>query len=303
MAEEYRPTSPRPFIFVLMPFDEEFDDVYEMIRDAAKAVGAYAERVDKQMFEEGILERIFNQVSRADALVADMSELSVNVFYEVGYAHALGKIVVLLTQDPEHIPFDLKHRQHLLYSRAKIAALRDELAARLQWAIEEGQKQSRPRLQERFVVSTLKEEIPEAGEGGKAPIISLDVPKDVGALELPIAIRNASRAASPPVEFICLLTEPDPDIAPAKRLPELPVFHQNMEALHPMVSPGNEDETLEQYRLPAQIPSLPPGAAEQVLVGFLTGRRSGLATVSLRLRLHTSANIHDFPFSIFASIG
>jgi hypothetical protein len=33
-----------------------------------------------------------------------------NVFYEVGYAHALGKIVLLLTQNGDDIPFDLKHR-------------------------------------------------------------------------------------------------------------------------------------------------------------------------------------------------
>lgn len=35
-------TSPKPFCFVLMPFSEDFDDVYNLgIKDACKAAGAY----------------------------------------------------------------------------------------------------------------------------------------------------------------------------------------------------------------------------------------------------------------------
>lgn len=88
-ARESPPTAPKPFVFVLMPFAQEFDDIYKFgIKGAAQEVGAYAERVDEQMFVEGILERIFNQISKADVIVADMTGRNPNVFYEVGYAHA-----------------------------------------------------------------------------------------------------------------------------------------------------------------------------------------------------------------------
>ena len=40
-----------------------------------------------------------------------------NVFYETGYAHALGKHVILLTQEAKDIPFDLKHYQHIIYAK------------------------------------------------------------------------------------------------------------------------------------------------------------------------------------------
>jgi len=114
MNEETLSTAPKPFVFVLMPFNEDFDDIYKLgIKEAAKEVGAYAERVDEQIFTEGILERIFNQISKADVIVADMTGRNPNVFYEVGYAHALGKIVLLLTKKVEVIPFDLRHKQHL----------------------------------------------------------------------------------------------------------------------------------------------------------------------------------------------
>src|SRR6266849_4602149 len=106
-------TRPKSFVFVLMPFDSKFNDIYKFgIKGAADDVGAYAERVDEQMYICGILDRIFNQISKADVIIADMTGRNPNVFYEVGYAHALGKPVLLLTQATDDIPFDLKHRPH-----------------------------------------------------------------------------------------------------------------------------------------------------------------------------------------------
>lgn len=116
MQNDIKSTKPKPFIFVLMPFDETFNDTYKFgIKGAAEDAGCYAERVDEQIFTEGILERVFNQINKADVIVADMTGRNSNVFYEVGYAHALNKIVLLLTQKAEDIPFDLKHHQHTVY--------------------------------------------------------------------------------------------------------------------------------------------------------------------------------------------
>ena len=98
-------TRPKAFIFVLMPFEHDFDDIYKFgIKGAADEVGAYAERLDEQIFTEGMLDRIFNQISKADVIVADMTGRNPNVFYEVGYAHSLGKIVLLVTQNSDDIP-------------------------------------------------------------------------------------------------------------------------------------------------------------------------------------------------------
>ena len=83
-------TSPKPFCFVLMPFSEDFNDVYEFgIKGACSDVDVYCERVDEQIFLGSMLDRIYNQISRADLLVADMTGRNANVFYEVGYAHAV----------------------------------------------------------------------------------------------------------------------------------------------------------------------------------------------------------------------
>ncbi|MBB6095633.1 hypothetical protein HNQ60_004524 [Povalibacter uvarum] len=126
---------PKPFVFVLMPFHEQFDDVYKVgIKEACESINAYCERVDEQIFEERILDRIYNQIVKADVIVADMTGRNPNVFYEVGFAHALGKRTILLTQSADDIPFDLKHFPHIVYE-GKISQLREKLKKRVAWAV------------------------------------------------------------------------------------------------------------------------------------------------------------------------
>lgn len=118
-----------------MPFDKKFDDIYQLgIKQACEDSGAYCERVDEQIFQERILDRIFNQISKADIIVADMTNRNPNVFYEVGYAHALGKPTILLTSNSEDIPFDLKHFPHIIYNN-KITTVKAELSKRIDWLI------------------------------------------------------------------------------------------------------------------------------------------------------------------------
>lgn len=132
-----RETKPKPYVFVLMPFGEEFDEFYKLgIKAACENAGAYCERVDEQIFVgESILERIYNQIAKADIIVSDMTGRNPNVFYETGYAHALNKQVILLTQDVNDIPFDLKHYPHVVYGK-KIILLHEQLESRVRWCVE-----------------------------------------------------------------------------------------------------------------------------------------------------------------------
>lgn len=131
---------PKQFVFVLMPFDKKFNNVYKVgIIPACKDAGAYCERIDEQIFVESILERIYNQIAKADIIISDMTGRNPNVFYETGYAHALGKQVILLTQQAEDIPFDLKHYPHIIYGD-EIYVLKDELERRVRWCIENPQR-------------------------------------------------------------------------------------------------------------------------------------------------------------------
>ena len=122
------------YAFVLMPFDAAFGDIYRLgIKETAERLGIRAERVDEQIFhKENILERIYGQIDTADLIIADLTGRNPNVFYETGYAHAKGKICLLLTSKADDIPFDLKHHRHIIYGDS-IQNLRRMLDDELTW--------------------------------------------------------------------------------------------------------------------------------------------------------------------------
>lgn len=134
--------STEPFAFVLMPFDSAFDDVYKIgIQEAAARAGVKAQRLDDQIFPEGMVDRIFQQIEQADIIIADMSGRNPNVFFEVGYARAKEKLCIHITSDVRDIPFDLQHVRHIVYGN-NISLLREKLSEHLEWAV----KQTRERL-------------------------------------------------------------------------------------------------------------------------------------------------------------
>lgn len=290
--------APKPFIFVLMPFDEKFDDIYKYgIKGAAEDAGAYAERVDEQIFTEGILDRIFNQISKADVVVADMTGRNANVFYEVGYAHALGKIVLLLTQNADDIPFDLKHMPHTVYA-GKIETLRGELTQRLIWAINESKKQGK-NISESFSLSLFEKEVPEARFSRDVPVISIEYLMNT---KLPIFIRNDSPETSSSITHIYLITTCDSKVSPLeksfaeisamRRADHFVGYDQFMIAHTVFDSPGGK---MKLFPLNVTIPSLPSGAIGNFRI-FLYGHLFDGELLSIRI--HTSSNSYEFPFKV-----
>jgi len=125
-----------------MPFDKSFDDVYRLgIQAAGAAAGVDAKRLDDSFFDKNMLEQIYGEIDRADLIIADMSTRNVNVFYEAGYADAKKKLIIFLTSDDKDIPFDLKHRPHIVYGNS-LVYLKTELTKKLQWAVDEVKKRA-----------------------------------------------------------------------------------------------------------------------------------------------------------------
>lgn len=299
MDNKIKSTAPKPFIFVLMPFDRKFKDTYTFgIKGAAEEAGAYAERIDDQIFTEGMLDRIFNQISKADIIVADMTGRNPNVFYEVGYAHALGKIVLLLTQNADDIPFDLKHRQHIVYG-GEIETLRRQLTERLTWAIEESKRQREKNISDKIFISLFEKEIPDAQLGAKIPLFEISDRQD-----LPIFIRNDSPESTPPINYIYLITSYGSKIYPLREtIKEIRKKEQYIDdhtlldykdfILDPAIF-DSPDGKKNQYPLPVIISSLPPKAIYRFDLSLI-----GDATKELMsIRIHTLSNYYDFPFKV-----
>lgn len=105
--------------FILMPFKEELNDVYYFgIRQPLEREGFVVERADEIQFVGGIVEKIRKSIEEADLIVAEMTDLNPNVYYEVGLAHALNKPVILITRSIENVPFDLRGMRYIVYKTA-----------------------------------------------------------------------------------------------------------------------------------------------------------------------------------------
>jgi hypothetical protein len=107
-----------PHIFVIMPFKEPYDTVYrEVIEPVARREGYQVVPIDEVSGPGVILEDIQQQITRAHAVIAEVSNHNPNVFYELGYAHALGKPAVILVrrQDDTIMPFDIRGFRAVFY--------------------------------------------------------------------------------------------------------------------------------------------------------------------------------------------
>lgn len=107
-------------VFVVMPFREPYDTLYrEVIKPVvdAQELEMISQRVDEIAGPGVILDDIRQQIAESHVIVAEVSTPNANVFYELGYAHALHKPAILLAKrDPEaRLPFDIQGYRAIFY--------------------------------------------------------------------------------------------------------------------------------------------------------------------------------------------
>jgi nucleoside 2-deoxyribosyltransferase len=118
--------------FVIMPFSQDFDHVFELVKSVATTA------VPETQFEcywlkdvhaaGRITDDILSGINEAAFCIADVSGHNPNVMWETGYAMALGKPTILIGRDIAALPFDLKSHRVLGYSSGNETQFRDKLA-------------------------------------------------------------------------------------------------------------------------------------------------------------------------------
>jgi len=99
-----------------MPFDPSFNGIWEQVlRPTVVRHGDDCKRADDFFTPGPIINDIINSIQDADYLIADLTGRNPNVYYELGYAHALRKPVILLTRQISDVPFDLRHQRLIEY--------------------------------------------------------------------------------------------------------------------------------------------------------------------------------------------
>jgi hypothetical protein len=103
-------------VFVLMPFHESFSPVFDdHIAKVCKSLGLSAKRADDIFGSSKIIDDIWELIANSKIIIADCTTKNPNVFYELGIAHTLGKKVIIITQSPHDIPFDITHIRYAKY--------------------------------------------------------------------------------------------------------------------------------------------------------------------------------------------
>ena len=103
--------------FVILPFEDEFEKLYhDKIVPLLEENNYSVKKADSLSTQRNIIEDIIDGITNADLIIADLTGLNANVFYELGIAHGLGIPTVLITQDVEELPFDLSAYKNVEYS-------------------------------------------------------------------------------------------------------------------------------------------------------------------------------------------
>jgi hypothetical protein len=102
-------------IFVLQPFNPSFNTIYTLIKAAASELNATVFRLDTIAAAGNITEKLYEAIDLADLIICDITDVNPNVMYELGYAHAQRKPVILISQGLESMPFDIRSVRVILY--------------------------------------------------------------------------------------------------------------------------------------------------------------------------------------------
>jgi hypothetical protein len=137
-----------PTCFVIQPFDRgKFDKRFEdTCQPAIEEAGLGAYRVDQDPNVEIPIEAIEEGIRDAVICLADITTDNPNVWYELGYAFAAGKAVIMVCSDERkdaRYPFDIQHRIVVGYkseSSRDFEQLKEQIKQRIQALMKKGER-------------------------------------------------------------------------------------------------------------------------------------------------------------------
>ena len=132
-------------VYVIMPFEAEYFEIYKMLEQQFEKDFSFS-RAAAEANQPNILKNDIQSIYDSDIVIANLTGLNPNVFYELGVAHTLNKEVIIITEDISTLPFDLKSDRAIEYSThfVKFTELIDELKKHLKRVIENTLEFSNP---------------------------------------------------------------------------------------------------------------------------------------------------------------
>ena len=109
----------KPSVFCIMKFEKDFNALYaDVIKVQCGKLNLAVYRADEHYTSGSILQDIIQDIYNASIIIADITIDNPNVFYELGFAHALKKPTILLADIEKrgNLPFDISGYRTIFYS-------------------------------------------------------------------------------------------------------------------------------------------------------------------------------------------
>ena len=115
----FRVESERPLAFVVMQFNPpEYEELFnDVIVPVCDKMGLLPFRSSQTYYPGLVIADIQRQIRESRVVIAEITPVNPNVYYEVGYADAIGKPVILIADGGklDQLPFDVRAFRTLFY--------------------------------------------------------------------------------------------------------------------------------------------------------------------------------------------
>lgn len=110
------------YIFIVMSFQQDpfLEDSYEAIKRSVSNLrkNVKCQRVDEIDDDFIITDKIIDCIKKAGIIIADLTGNRPNVYYELGFARALGKKILLIARQGEKPHFDVSTQNIIFYKNS-----------------------------------------------------------------------------------------------------------------------------------------------------------------------------------------
>jgi len=193
---------PEKTCFVIMSFKKDLEPVYDIMK-AAIEQGPFQSkykciRADRNLSSDNIMREVVKKIDAATFVIADLTNFSPNVFYELGIAHSLRKCTIMVLDEMRKtasIPFDVGHYPVLPYLKSAIEKLRLGLQER----IEDLERHNFPvfnPVQDAVGAPRPDEILLRFVRNARHPLAAFEMPKRPGLVSRPFQIKAVSAEAN-----------------------------------------------------------------------------------------------------------
>lgn len=105
--------------FIIMQFTTPYNELFaDVIKPICEKHYIEAVRADETYGPGHILPDIMQQIFLAKFIIAEITPPNQNVFFEVGYAHAMRKPIIFIAEKTKELPFDVSGFRVLFYENS-----------------------------------------------------------------------------------------------------------------------------------------------------------------------------------------